>query len=239
MSFEHPSHVLFLSTPSARRATLDQLLPKSAFGHFYPRPPRGGRPPSPRFARGGAQGYAACGRDAARSTGRQGQGKRRAGRASPATISGLACRCPGRRGKPWRVSRPVPVPRPFFILSLGVFFLSVPFSSHFAGSSPAVFCPLPSGSGASAGGFAVACRAGRSSRVWWLVVASVGPSGVSFRWASARASRSLFASPAVAASAGSLAIWGGLGWPGGASSGRVRVVRCLSFGVPVPVWAGF
>ena len=155
-------------------------------------------------------------------------------------VCGLVCGPSGGWGKTWRVSRPAAgLPPAFHCRSLGVFCLSVPFSSYFAGSSPAVFCPLPSGSGASAGGFAVACRVGRSSRVWWLVVASAGPSGVSFRWASARASRSLFASPAVAASAGSLAIWGGLGWPGGASSGRVRVVRCRSFGVPVPVWAGF
>lgn len=32
----------------------------------------------------------------------------------PPTSGGLACRCPGQRGKPWRVSRPVPVPRPLF-----------------------------------------------------------------------------------------------------------------------------
>ena len=33
----------FLSTPSARRATLSQAAPLSARGYFYPRPPRGGR----------------------------------------------------------------------------------------------------------------------------------------------------------------------------------------------------
>ena len=36
----------FLSTPSARRATFYGLPPYAAFGYFYPRPPRGGRPPS-------------------------------------------------------------------------------------------------------------------------------------------------------------------------------------------------
>ena len=33
----------FLSTPSARRATLASPSPPSAAGYFYPRPPRGGR----------------------------------------------------------------------------------------------------------------------------------------------------------------------------------------------------
>ena len=35
---------LFLSTPSARRATPSTTLPKSNTRNFYPRPPRGGRP---------------------------------------------------------------------------------------------------------------------------------------------------------------------------------------------------
>ena len=35
---------LFLSTPSARRATIGSLPPGSRFTYFYPRPPRGGRP---------------------------------------------------------------------------------------------------------------------------------------------------------------------------------------------------
>ena len=35
---------LFLSTPSARRATWRSLLSAARAKHFYPRPPRGGRP---------------------------------------------------------------------------------------------------------------------------------------------------------------------------------------------------
>ena len=35
---------LFLSTPSARRATLDATLAITCRMYFYPRPPRGGRP---------------------------------------------------------------------------------------------------------------------------------------------------------------------------------------------------
>ena len=35
---------IFLSTPSARRATCCRSSPCSAVGNFYPRPPRGGRP---------------------------------------------------------------------------------------------------------------------------------------------------------------------------------------------------
>ena len=34
---------LFLSTPSARRATADRMVPPPAETYFYPRPPRGGR----------------------------------------------------------------------------------------------------------------------------------------------------------------------------------------------------
>ena len=44
----------FLSTPSARRATSDALKGRSRCQHFYPRPPRGGRPEKltvDRFAR--------------------------------------------------------------------------------------------------------------------------------------------------------------------------------------------
>ena len=37
--------VRFLSTPSARRATRLALLVGQSVKHFYPRPPRGGRPP--------------------------------------------------------------------------------------------------------------------------------------------------------------------------------------------------
>ena len=36
--------ILFLSTPSARRATELFLALRVVFFHFYPRPPRGGRP---------------------------------------------------------------------------------------------------------------------------------------------------------------------------------------------------
>ena len=38
------SYVLFLSTPSARRATHNGCSETPAAGNFYPRPPRGGRP---------------------------------------------------------------------------------------------------------------------------------------------------------------------------------------------------
>ena len=33
----------FLSTPSARRATRQARQVSTGYGHFYPRPPRGGR----------------------------------------------------------------------------------------------------------------------------------------------------------------------------------------------------
>ena len=36
--------LVFLSTPSARRATIEDLIEPEAVEHFYPRPPRGGRP---------------------------------------------------------------------------------------------------------------------------------------------------------------------------------------------------
>ena len=42
------AEVQFLSTPSARRATPSTTHPASAQMYFYPRPPRGGRPPSAR-----------------------------------------------------------------------------------------------------------------------------------------------------------------------------------------------
>ena len=35
--------ILFLSTPSARRATVDPRRRWTALLYFYPRPPRGGR----------------------------------------------------------------------------------------------------------------------------------------------------------------------------------------------------
>ena len=37
---------IFLSTPSARRATYNERLQKHDFSYFYPRPPRGGRQPA-------------------------------------------------------------------------------------------------------------------------------------------------------------------------------------------------
>ena len=40
----------FLSTPSARRATVKSSLESLPHCHFYPRPPRGGRPPNPELA---------------------------------------------------------------------------------------------------------------------------------------------------------------------------------------------
>ena len=43
----------FLSTPSARRATTAYQRQESRHTNFYPRPPRGGRPCSPRFAKTG------------------------------------------------------------------------------------------------------------------------------------------------------------------------------------------
>ena len=39
-----PSHMRFLSTPSARRATVSVSSGSSRVSNFYPRPPRGGRP---------------------------------------------------------------------------------------------------------------------------------------------------------------------------------------------------
>ena len=42
-----PQVVIFLSTPSARRATLQRLRRNDQAAHFYPRPPRGGRPAKP------------------------------------------------------------------------------------------------------------------------------------------------------------------------------------------------
>ena len=36
--------ILFLSTPSARRATLRRFRDSQGTTYFYPRPPRGGRP---------------------------------------------------------------------------------------------------------------------------------------------------------------------------------------------------
>ena len=41
-----PNSEVFLSTPSARRATPNVNENSTAFWHFYPRPPQGGRPPS-------------------------------------------------------------------------------------------------------------------------------------------------------------------------------------------------
>ena len=38
------AQIEFLSTPSARRATSRELQHLSGINHFYPRPPRGGRP---------------------------------------------------------------------------------------------------------------------------------------------------------------------------------------------------
>ena len=46
-SFGLPLIALFLSTPSARRATLSGFSRVYLLSYFYPRPPRGGRPPLP------------------------------------------------------------------------------------------------------------------------------------------------------------------------------------------------
>ena len=40
--------ILFLSTPSARRATVGDDVTRTIVHNFYPRPPRGGRPPARR-----------------------------------------------------------------------------------------------------------------------------------------------------------------------------------------------
>ena len=47
-----PEPGAFLSTPSARRATGAQPLTRWLFDNFYPRPPRGGRPSFPRCCHG-------------------------------------------------------------------------------------------------------------------------------------------------------------------------------------------
>ena len=39
-----PGEISFLSTPSARRATFPYGTKTDPSQHFYPRPPRGGRP---------------------------------------------------------------------------------------------------------------------------------------------------------------------------------------------------
>ena len=39
----------FLSTPSARRATTAMVWRQTGAWYFYPRPPRGGRPPPPGY----------------------------------------------------------------------------------------------------------------------------------------------------------------------------------------------
>ena len=39
----HSRRILFLSTPSARRATCGPGRLRTPLGYFYPRPPRGGR----------------------------------------------------------------------------------------------------------------------------------------------------------------------------------------------------
>ena len=43
LSLLTPVYILFLSTPSARRATRLPLNPQQLLQYFYPRPPRGGR----------------------------------------------------------------------------------------------------------------------------------------------------------------------------------------------------
>ena len=47
------SRPIFLSTPSARRATTWQNAPGGVAAYFYPRPPRGGRLPAARWVQGG------------------------------------------------------------------------------------------------------------------------------------------------------------------------------------------
>ena len=43
-SDELNAEIRFLSTPSARRATVLGYIPQYKEDYFYPRPPRGGRP---------------------------------------------------------------------------------------------------------------------------------------------------------------------------------------------------
>ena len=55
MTEKQRAEFIFLSTPSARRATLGLALQKNVLIDFYPRPPRGGRHVDP-FRRGGCRG---------------------------------------------------------------------------------------------------------------------------------------------------------------------------------------
>ena len=73
-------------------------------------------PPSPRFARGGAQGYAACGRECRPfpRPARPRQAPRRA--ASRPQAGALPAGAPASEGKTWRVSRPLAGSRPSLIL---------------------------------------------------------------------------------------------------------------------------
>lgn len=80
------------------------------------RPPRAlaaQAPPSPRFARGGAQGNAACGRECRplHRPARPRQAPRRA--ASRPQAGALPASAPASDGPTWRVSRPVRASRPF------------------------------------------------------------------------------------------------------------------------------
>ena len=47
MGGSYYAQVVFLSTPSARRATMAIFRTAFCMAYFYPRPPRGGRRPKP------------------------------------------------------------------------------------------------------------------------------------------------------------------------------------------------
>ena len=115
------------------------------------RPPRAlaAQAPPPRaFARGGARGNAACGRECRPfpRPARPRQAPRRA--ASRPQAGALPAGAPASEGKTWRVSRPLAGSRPSLILVNGGAFM-----------------------------FAVACRISASGRVWWLVCRSGGVFG--------------------------------------------------------------
>lgn len=105
-------------------------------------------PPPRAFARGGARGNAACGRECRPfpRPARPRQAPRRA--ASRPQAGALPAGAPASEGKTWRVSRPLAGSRPSLILVNGGAFM-----------------------------FAVACRISASGRVWWLVCRSGGVFG--------------------------------------------------------------
>ena len=124
----------------SRRCGGPQFVPPRALAAQAP-PPRA-------FARGGARGNAACGRECRPfpRPARPRQAPRRA--ASRPQAGALPAGAPASEGKTWRVSRPLAGSRPSLILVNGGAFM-----------------------------FAVACRISASGRVWWLVCRSGGVFG--------------------------------------------------------------